>query len=228
MNDSQFNLLVAKVEEEGFTDPIKVCPATSDEIRENGWDQSKTHYWIWAGEHRWKYARIKEMIKVPCVVYEGEEWNEAAQKLRMVRDNMVHGIMDPRKFTDLVKSLDSSMDINPSDFGFQDQIEMDRYLIREKEVRERSFLDGFMESASKQKEAVDSLSDIVSNIFSQCAETVDQGYLHFTHKGNVHCVVLCNPDTKARVGEMTAHLKSKNVNINDFISKAIARQLKES
>ena len=227
MSDMQFNLFSSKVDEEGFTDPIKVCPATVDEIKENNWEDDKVnkHYWIWAGEHRWRYARIKNMKTVPCVIYEGKEWNEAAQKLKMVRDNMVHGDMDARKFTDLVKSLDESLDINPNDFGFQDQLEMDKYLIREKEEREKSFLDGFMESTNKSQEAVESLSDIVSNIFSQCAETIDQSYLHFTYKGNVHCVVLCNKDTKSKVDEMTKYLKDKNKNINDFISGAITKQL---
>lgn len=225
MSDDKFNQLCDKIQEEDFTDPLKVYPATENDIKREGWDETKKHYWIWAGEHRWRYARVYQMLAVPCIIYDDKDWDEAAQKMKMVRDNLVHGELDAKKFTELAKSIDSGFDIDPKLFGFTDQTEMERYLIKEKSAKEKSFLEGFLESANRQKEAVDSLSDIVSNIFQQCAGTVDQSYLHFTHRGNIHCVVLCESGTKKEVERMLTHLQTTGENINVFMEEALKLEL---
>jgi len=221
MSDAKFNMLVDKVEEEDFTDPIKVYPATEEEIAANSEWGGGPHYWIWAGEHRWRLARIKNMEVVPCIIYDDKAWDEEAQKLRMVRDNLVHGDLDSKKFTELARSIDDNFDIDPKAFGFADDTEMEKFLLRDKEQRDKSFLDGFRQATDQKVQAVDSLSDIVSNIFQACAETVDQSYLHFCYQGNVHCVVLCSKTTKAQVDAMISHVQASGGDINDFIATAI-------
>ncbi len=226
MSNEQFNQLCEKIDEEGFTDPLKVCPVPNEELGPRGWDTSKKHYWIWAGEHRWRYAKVKGMTKVPTMIY--ENLDEEDQKLKMVRDNLVHGDLDAKKFTELARSIDPTFNIDPRKFGFDDRAEMDKFLIIDKDAREKTFLDGLMESADKKREAVDGLTDIVTNIFAQCAETVDQSYLHFTYKGNVHCVVLCRPETRKQVDEMLTHLNATGGDINDFMEGAIKEGLVQS
>mgnify|MGYP000081000447 CR=1 FL=1 len=225
MSDEKFNQLVEKIDEEDFTDPVKAYPMSKEDMETNGWNDGREHHWIWAGEHRWRYCRIKQMPQVPTVVYRDKEWNENQQKMKMVRDNLIHGDLDAKKFTELARSIDGNFDIDPKMFGFSDQTEMDKFLIKEKNTAERSFLDGFLESANQQKEAVDALSDIVSNIFAQCAGTIDQSYLHFTYKGNLHCVVLCKPETKKQVDDMLKHVQATGGDINVFMEQAIREGL---
>jgi len=224
MSTEKFDQLCAKIDDEGFTDPIKVCPVPEAEVV-SSWPPDKKHYWIWAGEHRWRYAIVKELTQVPCAIYEGVEWGEYAQKLATVRDNFVHGDMNAKKFTELVRSLDEDLSVDPTVFGFVDQAEMDKYLIREREAREKNFLDGFLDAANQQKEAVDGISDVVSTIFQQCAHTVDQNYLAFTFKGNAVCIVLCDKSCYGRVQEMIGHLQVTGGDINTFMKEALTRGL---
>lgn len=229
MSDEKFNMLADKMDDEDFTDPIKAYPATADDlVTHPEWEGEGPHYWILAGEHRWRVAKVKEMEAIPCILYDDKDWDIESQKLRMVRDNLIHGELDSKKFTELAASIDPSLDIDPKQFGFADAIEMGKYLIQDKEDRDKSFLDGFRESADTKRVAVDSLSDIVANIFAQCAETVDQSYLHFTHKGNVHCVVLCKDTTRKQVDEMLTRLNATGGDINPFIEEAIRNQLIQS
>lgn len=225
MAPDKFNQLVEKIQNEGFTDPIKACPVDEEDI-DPSWTQGKRHYWIWAGEHRWRVGEILEMEQVPVVVYEGENWDEYSQKLATVRDNFVHGEMNSKKFTQLVKSLDDHLDVDYRLFGFGSEQEMDKYLIKDKTDKEKSFLDGFLEAANEQKDAVDGLSDVVATLFEQCANTVDQSYLTFTFKGNVICIVLADDDTHKQVQAMISELQSNGGNINQFIGSAIRNNLK--
>lgn len=224
MAPDKFNQLVAKVEREGFTDPIKCCPVDTEDV-DPSWAPGKKHYWIWAGEHRWRVAQLKEMLTVPVIIYEGSEWSEYEQKLATVRDNFVHGEMNSKKFTELVKSLDSGLDVDPSLFGFTSEQEMDKYLIREKTEGDKSFLDGFMEAANQQKEAVEGLSDVIATIFEQCAQTVDQNYLAFAYKGNAVCIVLASTECYAEVKKMIEHLQDTGGDISEFMKEAIQKGL---
>lgn len=223
MDDPKFNQLVDKIRDEQFCEPLKVVEIPRDSW-EPDWDvQYDKHYRIWAGEHRWRAARVIGMTQVPVYIY--TEMTDRDQRLKTVRDNLVHGDLNAVKFTALVHSLDEGMDVDPVLLGFSDRDEMLKYIVQEKSARERSFLDDLLESANRQKTAVDSLSDIVANIFRETAATVDQNYLMFTYKGQTHCVVMCTPSCFGRVKAMTEVLHRTAGDVNDFVEPALAAHL---
>ena len=176
---------------------------------------------IIGGEHRWKVARVKGMIELPCFVH--EDWDETKQKLKTVRNNLIGGSLDQRKFTALVKSLDDSVDISqmPDLFGFDNAKEFEKYLLKDKDTRDKSFIDGLVDESKKEKFAVDSLTDIISTIFSECGATIDQNYLFFAFKGSLQMALLCDKDTWASVQLMVNRLRETGETATSFIKTAI-------
>jgi len=226
MTDDKFDQLDAKVREEGFTDPLKVCPVSEDEVDPSWLEIHKgPHYWIVAGEHRWRMMKLAGGEEILAVVY--EDWDELEQKLKCVRDNIIHGEPNPRKLTDLVKSIDPAMDVDPSLFGFSDEAEMSKFLLKEKTQKDKTFMDGLKEDANKKLEAVDSITDIVTNIISQTAKTIDQSLLAFTYKGQTHFVVMCDKKTFTSLSEMTEYLEETGIDVNEFMGEAIADRLEK-
>jgi hypothetical protein len=221
MDSNKFSALVNKIQEEGFTDPIKVYVIPKEEW-DDEWDKDCPHYLIWAGEHRHRAAVLLGFTEIPAVVYPHEDVRN--QKIKTVRDNIIHGELDRVKFTAIVKDLDPSLDVDPTVFGFNDSNEMNRYLIKETTKKDKSFLDGLKEEANKPKEAVEGITDIINNILRDSA-TVDQSYLHFVYKGSTNCVVLCDKRTAKVVKEMIDFLQQSGMDVNEIVGPALSKHL---
>lgn len=166
-----------------------------------------------------------EYKSVPCFIE--EDWDEEKQKLKTVRNNLVKGDLNPVKFTKLVRELEPRFDphVLPELFGFDSAKEMYKYVVEEKDKKEKSFLDGLLEESRKEKYATDSLTEILADIFSQTAETIDQNYLFFTHKGRMHMAIICDNDTFKEVKNMVSHLNDTGEYASDFIRDAIKAKL---
>mgnify|MGYP000885195081 CR=1 FL=1 len=163
--DNVFNQLVEEIRTDGFDHPLQVVPCSCEKI-------DGPHYKIIGGEHRFKAVQVLGWEKVPCVIY--ENWNEELQKLKTVRRNLLSGELNDRKFTDLVRSM---KDDNPEltnellarAMGFDNEQEYAKHLL---EVTEREESEGRewlndMKATGNEVEAVDGLSDILNNIFTQ-------------------------------------------------------------
>jgi len=179
---------------------------------------------IIGGEHRFKAATFLEMEAVPCCV---ANWDELEAKFKTVKRNLLTGELSATKFTALVKSLEDRVDPGamPHAFGFSSEKEFKRFLIEEKDDRDRSFMDSLLDETRKGKFAVDSISDIISTIFGECAETVDQNFLFFTYRGAIQCVCLCDDACLKSVKNMVQHLKDTGGDITVFMQEAIDARL---
>ena len=217
--DDTFNQLVEEIKEDGFEQPLNVVPA--DEI--DGIPQ----YTIIGGEHRWKAARVLGLNQVPCYVH--PDWDEAAQKLKTVRRNLMTGQLDDVKFTAMVKDLEERFEISAEDLpkllGFDDEREYAKHFVEEKETADRSFIDALLHEAKKESHAVDAVVDVVSNIFAEAGETIDQDFLHFAYRGSVQTVILCDDNCTKSVKSMVENLKSKGGTATQFIHEAIDTKL---
>lgn len=219
--DDTFNQLVEEIKEDGFDHPLNIVPFEDHPDHTDDTPQWK----IIGGEHRWKAAQVLGMKKVPAIIH--YDWDEVQQKLKTVRRNLLSGELNSKKFTALVHSLGDNVDSDSmhSLFGFDDRNEFDKYVIRDKDAKEKTFLDGLLEEARRDKYAVDSLSDIISTIFAECAETIDQNYLFFTYKGAMVAVVLCDDACSKSVKRLVDHLKDTGEDVSKFMSEAIDSSL---
>lgn len=217
--DTTFNHLVDEIREDGFTHPVNLVPCSCDKI-------SGEHYKIIGGEHRWKYAQVDGLPELPAYVH--ENWDENLQKMKTVRLNLISGELNAAKFTKLVRSLEDQIDpsLMPELFGFDDAKEMSKFLIEERDRRDKTFLEGLVTEVRKEKYALDSLTDIVSNLFAEAGTTIDQNYLVFTYKGAMQIVVLCDDKMWKKVRAMTEHIASTGGMVTEFLEEAIDQQLK--
>ena len=213
-----------EIREDGFDHPLNLVPFEDhpDHTEDN------PQFKIIGGEHRWKAAQVLGMARVPAVIH--VDWDEVQQKLKTVRRNLLSGDLNTKKFTALVRGLGDDVDpqLMPRLFGFDDSNEFEKYVIQDKDSKEKSFLDGLLEEARRDKYAVDSLSDIISTIFAECAETIDQNYLFFTYKGAMIAVVLCDADCSKSVKRLVEHLKETGEDVSKFMSGAINCTLDET
>jgi hypothetical protein len=219
-SDETFNQLVDEIKEDGFEQPLNVVPCAK-----NG----DGHYVIIGGEHRWKAARVLGLSEVPCYVH--EDWDEAKQKLKTVRRNLMTGTLDDVKFTAMVKDLETRFEIDPQELpkllGFDDEREFAKHYVEEKESADRSFIDALLSEAKKESHAVDAVVDIVSNIFSEAGDTIDQNFLHFAFKGSVQTVILCDEACNSSVKSMIGNLKKTGGTATSFITDAIDAKLED-
>lgn len=209
-----FNQLVQEIEEDGFDHPLQVIPCSCELL-------DGEHYRIIGGEHRWRAVKIMEWEKVPCSVY--ENWDEETQKLKTVRRNLLTGELNDAKFTKLVNSLTETIPFEdlPPMLGFDSDKEFLRHYIKDKEDRDRSWLDSLMEESKKEIEAVDGLSDILNNIFSEFGETVSQNFMFFSFKGRTHLMVVMESRLYEEVEKMVGFLKESGGNANDYFEEVL-------
>jgi len=217
--NATFDKLVEEIQEDGFKDPLTVVPIDKSDY-ESEWT-SGVHYRIISGEHRWRAAKVLDYKELPCFVE--EEWDEQLQKLKTVRLNLIKGDLDSTKFTKLVKELEQDVDpvILPDLLGFNDGKEMSKYIIEEAESRDKTFLDGLLQESKKEKYAIDSLTEIIADIFNQTAGTVDQNYLFFSYKGGLHMAIIADKKLFALLKDVNDYLVSSGESATDFFTEAI-------
>lgn len=238
--DETFNSLVEEIKEDGFDHPLNVCPwpdypdKLADEVPVEYTDMdgkvhSCAHFKIIGGAHRSRAARVLGYTEIPSTIY--HEWDEAQARLKTVRRNLMTGTLDDVRFTKLVHELTERFDIPkesmPRLMGFDSENDFAKHFIAEKSAKEKTFLDDLMGEVEKEKHAVDSLSDIIATIFAETGDTVVKNYMHFTFKGSLQTVILCDSSTLASVREMIEHLKKSGELATDFMQSAIAGELEE-
>lgn len=222
-SDHTFNRLVEEIKEDGFDHPLQVVPCNCDKI-------SGPHFKIIGGEHRWNAAKVLGMDEIPCTVY--ENWDEEAQKLKTVRRNLLSGHLDDAKFTRMVAELRSANSMSDQELsdalGFENEAEFAAHIISDiaaEKADEKEWLKEMIEQSKPELDAVDSMSDVLHNIFSKYGDTVPQSFMFFAYKGKTHLMVLMN-DELFKLSEVAVeHLKATGMNINDFMREAMVKQM---
>lgn len=216
-----FNNLVERIRELGFEDPLKVAPCNCSEIEGE-------HFVTIGGEHRLKAAKVLSYTEIPCFVH--KDWNEQKQRLETVRDNVIKGDLDDRKFTALVKSLNEEYELTHEDIqklmGFESVTEYTKHILKEKTKKERRFIEGLMSDVKKESHAVDSLTDLISNIFATSGDTLDQNYMAFAYKGRNHYLILMNRKLYDLMDIISNDLGKKGEDMAEFIRVALEEATK--
>jgi len=227
-SDETFEALKAEILADGFGNPLGLVPISRAEhdrlwLEVRGVDHSGepawtggNHYLIIEGEHRWRAGGDLGMEKMPAYLY--DDWDETEQRLKTVRRNLISGDLNARKFTDLVRSLEGRIDsaMLPKMLGFDDERQFRRHLLVEKDAKDKSFIDGLATESKRERFALDSIHDIVTSLFADSADTLDQDYLIFTHKGSMVMVVMADEKLKRQLVAASRELKTSGDTATNF------------
>jgi ParB/RepB/Spo0J family partition protein len=207
MSDKQFNRLVQSIEEDGFEEPLVVAVI-------EGTDE----YELISGHHRLRAARILGYKKLPCMVH--PPLAEHRLKAKVVKANILHGKLDPMKFTAMVNDL---MDNGGYDdaaiqemMGFTDEAEFERYYQEVKQGLSPE-LQKELEKSKKEIKTIEDLSKVLNKLFQDHGETVEQNYIVFSFGGTRHIWVRSSDKLWKIMVAMTKQAEEEERDINEIL-----------
>lgn len=211
MDEETLNKLVTKIQENGFDEPLQVCPI----------EGQKDKYVVVGGNHRLKAARILGMAEVPCSI---KDWDEEKQKTEIVSRNLIKGDIDRKKFNSLVRDLTESGAMALKDIskrmGFSDDSHFLKYYKEDKKKRDELVGEAAITKAKDEVKAVEDVTFLLNKIFAEFGDTVPQGFMFFMHKGQMHLLTRMDKDMSKLVEEVCKKLRNDETNINEFLKKA--------
>lgn len=211
MTDAEFNLLCDNVEKMGLTDPILVRKHPDKE----------GYYRIVGGHHRWEVAKLFGYDEVPCTVITDPSFDDDQERFQMVRMNVIHGHMSPKKFIKLYQSLSSEYadDVASELFGFADQEEF-RKMVSETANSLPDEMQAEFKAAAKEIKTIDELSLLLNSLFSKYGETLPFNYMFLDYEGKDCIWVRINAnqfDTVRRLSDACKLNKRAMDNILEYI-----------
>jgi hypothetical protein len=193
-----------------------------ESIRENGFDETlltvpretDDGYWIISGNHRFRAGVAEGLEEFPCIVR--DDWDEIQEQVELIRRNYVRGNLDKDAFTVAVNVIAEEHAI-PLDeireaMGFPDAEVFLEYYKQEDEInkkveRQRS------ENAPKVK-MVDDLGLVLSGIFEEYGDTVDQSFIIFPAGGRKHMYIAATPALKRVLESIAEKCIAEHLDIN--------------
>lgn len=207
-----FSNLLNEIATDGFEEAIAVVKNENLGLEFEG-------YTVVAGNHRLKAARELGIEELPCFVH---EWDAETCKIKLVRRNMLKGDLDPKKFTRLVESLDSTH--TPEELadmmGFKDE-EFERLYQKEAE----DVVSNGKNFAPKEDSLIDGATIMLNRIFSESGDSVHLSFLCFTHNGQVHTMIQMNDKLPGVLSKITDYCKSNNLDINSVLYQILGSEI---
>jgi ParB/RepB/Spo0J family partition protein len=187
MTGQEFNLLHDNIQDVGITDPILVRHHPSKEGM----------YRIIGGEHRWEVAKLIGFTEVPCTVVSDEDLSEDKERFQMVRHNIIHGKMSPRKFASPYESLSGkySDEVAAEAFGFVEEEEFTTMVRTTAKNLPTSMVKEFT-AAAKDVKTIDGLASLLNRLFSEHGDTLPYGYMIFDFGGKDSVWLRMSPKQK--------------------------------
>lgn len=217
MSDAEFNRLAKEIEEVGFITPLEVVPLAGDEEK----------YEILGGYHRFEACRVLGYEEVDCTVLTDEKWkDEDLKKFVSVRLNIIHGKIDPEKFTTLYEEMekkygpDSLMDL----MGYTDEGAWNKLTAGVRDALSgtglpKEAIDKFDESM-KEIKTIDGLSSVLNSIFNEHGDTLQYNFISFSYGSKEGLFVMCEDGgVYNNVKGIIEEAKNKKVRADTAIGK---------
>jgi hypothetical protein len=212
-DDETFKRLVDEVKPDstGFIDVVQVVPMVDGTYR------------ILGGEHRWMAAKAADLEEVPCIVLQGDKWqDEDLQKFVTVRLNTIRGKVDPEKFLKLYKELSGKYGTEAMRglMGYTDQKAFSKLVdgvkqgIKKNLPKEMS--DEFEEKA-KEAKTVSDLQNIIQMLFAKYGDTVKHSFMIFTHGKQEHIYIAMDRKMVRAMTKVMDYCKLTGEDINTFM-----------
>ena len=242
MSKSSFDELVEDIDRTGFDEPCQVVPITTGE------DSGK--FLVVGGEHRYKACKVIGKKTVPCIVKDHLDPNdEEDMMLYSVRRNNVRGKINAQKYAELEQKISKRKKISV-------EVARKRMMIRGQALKSLRKVAAVAEneddetekggrksktektpspddpapsplrSSAERQKLLANLRALEQEILLKC-ETIEHGYIFFGQGGHNHLVVQESSHLYKLVEQLAAMCKRDSVKINEFLTSAIAKELKD-
>lgn len=213
--DEEFALLVEAIRQEGFSDPVNVCPLSPPE--------GQVAYEIIGGEHRWGAARVLGMFEIPSIVY--EDYDQDRRKMLTIKLNALHGKVNATKFTKLYNEMlrkyrDPA--ILQKMMGFATEAEFKKLYRDVKQALPLEFQKKLSETKN-EIQTVDDLSLALNRLFSEHGSTLAQNFMIFSYGGREHLMLRCSARTWALVTSLAERAAAEKTDANVIFADVILR-----
>ena len=214
-DERSFDMLVDEVSETGFIDSLTVVPI------EDGL------YRIIGGEHRWRAAKASGEEEVPCLVLQGERWQDKdLQKFVTVRMNMIKGKLNPEKFAHLYREMAEKYGKEQLQklFGFVDKrafAKMTKGVVSAAKNSLPKELHSTLEEKSKDAKTAEDLGKIVQEMYAQYGDTMAKSFMVMTHGKQEHIYVSMNTPMRKAMDKVMLYCDTADVDINDFMEPVL-------
>jgi ParB/RepB/Spo0J family partition protein len=216
----KFNTLVNTISEDGWDQPVVVCPI-SDQERPSLQAPPEVKYVLAKGEHRWRAARVLGHRTVPAVV---REWDTLTRRTRLVRDNTVRGDLNKKKFTELVHSMQAEHSLDSelasAMLGFDNSKEMFSLMVKDQAQKD---LEGKTQTnrAKDELKVLDDLSLVLNTLFTKHGHTLPYGYMVFMWAGKINAMVEMDEGLTAQVEELAQISLDRKVNMSILLAQIL-------
>lgn len=170
-DDATFNALVDSITRDGWTQPVQAVQI------------AESMYEIVAGEHRWRAAKVLQS-KVPVIPLPAGEFHEDRREWALVKDNMLHGKLNPAKFASLYERLTQryDADVMKTLMGFTTEDAFKKVYQKTREGLPPE-LQSAMDSAKDEIRTIDDLSRVLNRLFQEHGETLPSNFMVFSYGG---------------------------------------------
>jgi hypothetical protein len=208
MESKTFSALVDEIAESGWLVPIQVAGPYPD-----------GRYKMIGGHHRKKAAVILGYEAVPAVIVDPEVFDEDKQKVQLVKQNILHGQLNPEKFTNLFNELarkyDADMVRNMMGFTRTDsfnKVYLDAKKALPPEMQEK------LAAVREELKTVDDLSLVLNKLFTEYGSTLDANFMVFSFGGRQNLMVQMNaPGSFKRMKDFMEWCYENKVKVDEEI-----------
>jgi hypothetical protein len=223
MDPAQFNALVDKMVQIGIHGAVQVRRLTDEEKLEG----EPYEFEMVGGEHRLKAAQLLHLEELPANVFDGPEWDRDRAEAEGVAMNVIHGSLDPLRFTAQYNRLAGKYgpELTRQMMGFASDA-LFRSVYRKTRDQLPPDLQKSLDKSKKDMKTVDDLSIVLHELMAKYGSTVDRSYMFFRYGGKQHAVVWLTPPVKKILDQLTERSSVEQVDINDLFGPVLAAGMK--
>lgn len=237
MSAREFDLLVANMQEIGFTDPALVRPA---DMKAFGALAKKASPDIAAavseaglrvvtvgGHHRIEAAKYLGFESVPVTVITDPAFTEELAHFQLVRHNVIKGKMDAQAFVTLYAQYAGKYDddLLQEMFGFANEADFKALITATAKQLPKEMQSKFKEAA-KEIKTIDGLAKLLNEMFTKHGDTLPQGYMVLDYGGHDSVWVHIDKPTLKAVYTLGDMCRQHSVTMDDLLGgvvRAIAK-----
>lgn len=208
MSEDKFNALFDNMAENGVIEPLVVTPI-------KGTDTFK----LVGGHHRLEVAKMLGHKELPCSVKHGIDDDQI--KMQNVKLNVIHGKLNPEKFTALYDELSKKhpdRDI-AREMGIVSPDELNRLILSTKKQLPEEMQPAF-DKASEQIKTVDDLVVVLNELFAKQGQNAEKfHYMILDYEGKESVWVRCQKKDFQLVKELTKQCHLQSVSMDSIVRK---------
>lgn len=172
-DDATFNALVDSITTDGWTQPVQaVSMGVLDGVE---------RFEIVAGEHRWRAAKVLQ-CKVPTIPLPAGEFDDDRREWSLVKDNILHGQLNPEKFSKLYDRMAKKYDkeVLKTLMGFTTNDAFQK-VYKQAKANLPPELQQALEDAKEEIRTIDDLSRVLNRLFQAHGETLPSNFMVFSY-----------------------------------------------